>query len=85
MVLLKHIAHKKGSAPQGKEQDESYNSLTEIAPAHSEDATGYVIQNGKRSGNTLAFLNLWKKEHNSAYDEAGCMELLEKRKRLPLH
>ena len=78
--VAKHIAHKKASAPQSKEQGESYTSLTEIARAHSEDAPGYVIQNWLRSGNTLAFLNLWEKEHNPDYDEAGYMELLEKKK-----
>ena len=83
--VLKHIAHRKASAPQGKEHDENYVSLTEIARAHSEDTPGYVIQSWLRSGNTLAFLNLWEKEHNPDYNEAGYMELLEKRKRLPLH
>lgn len=78
--VLKHIAHRKASAPQGKEHDENYVSLTEIARAHSEDAPGYVIQSWLRSGNTLAFLNLWEKEHNPDYNEAGYMELLEKKK-----
>lgn len=78
--VAKHIAHKKASAPQGKEQGESYTSLTEIARAHSEDAPGYVIQSWLRSGNTLAFLNLWEKEHNPDYSETGYMELLEKKK-----
>lgn len=78
--VLKHVAHRKASAPQGKGQDESYTSLTEIARAHSEDAPGYVIQSWLRSGNTLAFLNLWEEEHNPDYDEAGYMELLEKKK-----
>lgn len=78
--VLKHIAHRKTSAPQGKEQDESYTSLTKIARAHSEDAPGYVIQSWLRRGNSLAFLNLWEKEHNPDYDEAGYMELLEKKK-----
>jgi len=39
-----------------------------------------VIQSWLRSGNTLAFLNLWEKEHNPDYSEAGYMELLEKKK-----
>ena len=78
--VSKHIAHKKASAPQGKEQGESYTSLTEIARAHSEDAPGYVIQSWLRSGNTLAFLNLWEKVHNPDYSEAGYIELLEKKK-----
>lgn len=54
--VSKHIAHKKASAPQDKEQGESYTSLTKIARAHSEDAPGYVIQSWLRSGSTLAFL-----------------------------
>lgn len=53
---------------------------TEIARAHSEDAPGYVIQSWLQSGNTLAFLNLWEKEHNPDYSEAGYIELLEKKK-----
>lgn len=78
--MSKHIAHKKASAPQGKDQGGSYTSLTEIARAHSEDAPGYVIQSWLRSGNTLAFLDLREKEHNPDYDEADYMELLEKKK-----
>lgn len=78
--LLEHTAHRQAPLPQGKGQDESYVSLTEIARAHSEDAPGYVIQSWLRSGNTLAFLNLWEKEHNPDYNEAGYMELLEKKK-----
>lgn len=78
--VLKRTTHRKTSVPQSKEQDESYISLTEIARAHSEDAPGYVIQSWLRSGNTLAFLNLWEKEHNSDYSEVGYIELLEKKK-----
>lgn len=78
--VLKHTTHRKMSVQQSKEQDESYISLTEIARAHSEDAPGYVIRSWLRSGNTLAFLNLWEKEHNSDYSEAGYIELLEKKK-----
>lgn len=40
--------------------DESYVSLTNIVQAHSDDAPGCVIQSWLRSGNTLAFLNLWE-------------------------
>lgn len=78
--VLKRTTHRKASVPQGKKQDEGYTSLTEIARAHSEDAPGYVIQSWLRSGNTLAFLNLWEKEHNPDYNEAGYVELLEKKK-----
>ena len=78
--VLKRTTHRKMSVQQSKEQDESYILLTEIAQAHSEDASGYVIQSWLRSGNTLAFLNLWEKEHNSDYSEAGYIELLEKKK-----
>ncbi|RHO65146.1 KilA-N domain-containing protein [Butyricicoccus sp. AM05-1] len=70
----------KNSVSQDKKQDESYISLTEIARAHSEDAPGYVIQSWLRSGNTLAFLNLWEQENNPDYSEAGYEELLEKKK-----
>lgn len=78
--VLERTTHRQASVPQGKGQDESYISLTETARAHSEDAPGYVIQSWLRSGNTLAFLNLWEKEHNPDYNEAGYMELLEKKK-----
>lgn len=78
--VLKHAAHRNASVSQEKEQTESYTSLTEIARAHSEDAPGYVIQSWLRSGNTLAFLNLWEKEYNPDYSEAGYMKLLEKKK-----
>lgn len=42
--VLKRAEWRKSSELQGKKQDESYISLTEIARAHSEDAPGYVIQ-----------------------------------------
>ena len=77
---LERITHRKASAQQDKTQDESYVSLTELARVHSEDAPGYVIQSWLRSGNTLAFLNLWGKEHNPGYSEAGYRELLVKKK-----
>lgn len=78
--VMERAARRKASAPRSKEQDESYVSLTKIAQAHSEDSPGYVIQSWLRSGNTLAFLNLWEKENNPNYSEAGYMELLEKKK-----
>ena len=78
--VLKHAANRKASGPEYKGLDESYISLTEIARAHSEDAPGYVIQNWLRSGNTLAFMNLWEKENNTNYCEDGYSELLERKK-----
>ena len=78
--VMERAARRKASAPRSKEQDESYVSLTKIAQAHSEDSPGYVIQSWLRSGNTLALLNLWEKENNPNYSEAGYMELLEKKK-----
>ena len=78
--VLKRAERRKNSELQGKKQDESYISLTEIARAHSEDAPGYVIQSWLRSGNTLALLNLWEQENNPDYSEAGYEELLEKKK-----
>ena len=60
--------------------DESYISLTELVRAHSDDAPGYIIQSWMRSGNTLAFLNLWEKENNPDYCEEGYKELLAKKK-----
>ena len=78
--VMERAAHRKTSAPRSKEPDESYVSLTKIAQAHSEDLPGYVTQSWLRSGNTLAFLNLWEKENNPDYSEASYMELLEKKK-----
>lgn len=78
--VLESVARRKNSVSQDKKQDESYISLTEIARAHSEDAPGYVIQSWLRSGNTLAFLNLWEQENNPDYSEDGYEELLEKKK-----
>lgn len=78
--VLESVARRKNSVSQDKKQDESYISLTEIARAHSEDAPGYVIQSWLRSGNTLAFLNLWEQENTPDYSEAGYEELLEKKK-----
>ena len=77
--VLESVARRKNLVSQDK-QDESYISLTEIARAHSEDAPGYVIQSWLRSGNTLAFLNLWEQENNPDYSEDGYTELLEKKK-----
>lgn len=77
---MESVARRKNSVSQDKKQDESCISLTEIARAHSEDAPGYVIQSWLRSGNTLAFLNLWEQENNPDYSETGYEELLEKKK-----
>lgn len=78
--VLERAAHKAPIAPQCRKPDESYISLTELVRVHSDDAPGYVIQNWMRSGNTLAFLNLWEKENNPDYCEDGYKELLEKKK-----
>lgn len=61
--VLERAKRRKGLESQGKKQEEGYISLTEVARAHSEDAPGYVIQSWLRSGNTLAFLNLWEQEN----------------------
>ena len=65
--VLERAKRRKGLESQGKKQEEGYISLTEVARAHSEDAPGYVIQSWLRSGNTLAFLNLWEQENNPNY------------------
>lgn len=78
--VLERAAHKTPTAPQCRKSDESYISLTELVRVHSDDAPGYVIQSWMRSGNTLAFLNLWGKENNPDYCEDGYRELLEKKK-----
>lgn len=77
---LKRIIYEKSFEILHSKYNEEYISLTEIAQAHSKDAPGYVIQSWMRSGNTLAFLNLWEKENNPDYCEAAYMELMEKKK-----
>lgn len=78
--VLESVVRRKNLVSQNKKQDESYISLTEIARTHSEDSPGYVIQSWLRSGNTLAFLNLWEQKNNPDYSEDGYTELLEKKK-----
>lgn len=78
--VLERAAHKVPIAPQCRKPGENYISLTELVRVHSDNAPGYVIQNWMRSGNTLAFLNLWEKENNPDYCEDGYKELLEKKK-----
>lgn len=78
--VLERAKRRKGLESQGKKPEEGYISLTEVARAHSEDAPGYVIQSWLRSGNTLAFLNLWEQENNPNYSETGYAELLKRKK-----
>lgn len=78
--VLERAAHRNSTAAQYRKPDESYISLTELVRAHSDNAPGYVIQSWMRSGNTLAFLNLWEKENNPDYYEDGYRELLDKKK-----
>ena len=78
--VLERATRKKTVAPQIQKLDESYVSLTELVQAHSVEAPGYVIQSWMRSGNTLAFLNLWETENNTDYCEDGYKELLDKKK-----
>ena len=78
--VLERAKRRKGLESQGKKQEEGYISLTEVARAYSEDAPGYVIQSWLRSGNTLAFLNLWEQENNPNYSETGYAELLKRKK-----
>lgn len=79
-MVLERAAQKALTAPHYRNPDESYISLTELVRTHSDDAPGYVIQSWMRSGNTLAFLNLWEKENNPNYCEVGYKELLNKKK-----
>ena len=78
--MLERVARKNSTVTQYCKPDESYISLTELVRTHSDNVPGYVIQRWMRSGNTLAFLNLWEKEHNPDYSETGYMELMEKKK-----
>lgn len=78
--VLERAACKNSTQSQRCKPDESYISLTELVQTHSNDAPGYVIQSWMRSGNTLAFLNLWEKENNPDYCEDGYRELLDKKK-----
>ena len=67
-------------SPGRNKFDENYVSLTELVQAHSEQLPGYVIQSWLRSGDTLAFLNLWEKENNPSYCEDAYAALLKKKK-----
>lgn len=78
--VLERVARKNSTVAQYRKPDESYVSLTELVRAHSDNAPGYVIQSWMRSGNTLAFLNLWEKENNPDYCEEGYKELLDKKR-----
>lgn len=77
--VLEQVARKNSTAAQYR-PDKSYVSLTELVRVHSDDAPGYIIQSWMRSGNTLAFLNLWEKENNPNYCEDGYVELFDKKK-----
>lgn len=78
--VLERVARKNSTVAQYRKPDESYVSLTELVRARSANAPGYVIQSWMRSGNTLAFLNLWEKENNPDYCEEGYKELLDKKR-----
>lgn len=78
--MLERVARKNSTVAQYRKPDESYVSLTELVRARSANAPGYVIQSWMRSGNTLAFLNLWEKENNLDYCEEGYKELLDKKR-----
>ena len=78
--VLRKSAHRTSLEILPPKHDDEYLSLTEIARAHSGDAPGYVIQSWLRSGNTLAFLNLWEQENNPDYLEGAYMELMDKKK-----
>lgn len=77
---MEQVARKNSTAAQYRKPDKSYVSLTELVRVHSDDAPGYIIQSWMRSGNTLAFLNLWEKENNPNYCEDGYVELFDKKK-----
>lgn len=57
-----------------------YISLTKLAQSHHMDNPSYAIQSWMRSENTLAFLDLWERENNPAYDTSAYAALLEKKK-----
>lgn len=78
--VLKRASHKNLIALREQQPDDSYIFLTDVVRMRSEDAFGYVIQSWLRSGNTLAFLNLWEKENNQDYYENGYKELLARKK-----
>lgn len=61
-------------------KNESYLSLTKLACAYSQETPSYVIQSWMRSQNTLAFLYLWEKENNPAFNEKAYWSLLARKK-----
>ena len=48
--------------------ENDYISLTDIAKKREGEYPGYVIQNWMRGKNTIAFLGLWEKLHNTKFN-----------------
>ena len=54
-------------------------SLTQFAKRKNESNPGYVIQSWLRDRNTLEFLRIWEKEHNSHdFNDEAAKKLIEK-------
>ena len=47
--------------------ENDYISLTDIAKKREGEYPGYVIQNWMRGKNTIVFLGLWEKLHNTKF------------------
>ena len=50
-----------------KQDKEEYISLTDMARFRDSDRTDYIIQNWMRNRNTIEFIGLWEKLHNSSF------------------
>lgn len=54
-------------------------SITQYARRKNADNPGYVIQSWLRDRNTLEFLRLWEKEHNSSqFNDEAAIKLIER-------
>lgn len=54
-------------------------SLTDIARYRTAENPGYVIQNWMRNRNTVRFLGLWERFHNSDFITSNSRQLRERR------
>ena len=55
-----------------------YVSLTDIVKKYIQESLGYVIQSWRRSKNTMEYLRIWELINNRDFNDAACMEILEK-------
>ena len=49
-------------------ENSEYISLTDIAKSKDEQRSDYIIQNWIRNRNTIEFIDLWEKLHNTDFN-----------------